>query len=156
MKDKPKHNILQVAVIPFRRHQGGLQILLISARRRKHWTVPKGYHHGNHALTEIAAMKAWEEAGVQGKISQSVLGTYRYRKKRHYCFVYVYPMEVHTIADKWHQNRRKRKWLTLEDAAYEINDAELGRLAQSLPDFLLGAELRQLIEHLPAFTNPPK
>ena len=144
MNDKLKHNILQVAVIPFRRQRGGLQILLISARRRKHWTVPKGYHHGDHALTEIAAKKAWKEAGVQGKISQSVLGTYRYRKKRHYCFVYVYPMEVHSIANKWQQDKRKRKWVAVEDAVYEISEPELSRIAQSLPDFLLGAELRQL------------
>ena len=55
MNIKLKHNVLQVAVIPFRKHRGDLQILLISARGKKHWTVPKGYQQGDYALAKIAA-----------------------------------------------------------------------------------------------------
>ena len=59
-------NFSQSAVIPYRLSKNGLEILLITSLKRKHWIVPKGYIEFNLTPFESAKKEAYEEAGVLG------------------------------------------------------------------------------------------
>lgn len=153
MHSIPDHQQIQVAVIPFRVHQGQQEILLVTARKKKHWTLPKGDYIDDLSMREITRIKAFQEAGIKGNVSGSSIGVYQYFKDTTSYQVYVYVMEVHEALKYGHQKKRNRRWFPLNKAADKIKHQDLGRLIRYLPDFLLEAELREVIEHLPVFTR---
>lgn len=147
----PTHERVQVAIIPFRKHHGILEILMISTRKEKKWTVPKKFYSGHYNLQIAAAITASHEAGLKGRLSTSTIGTYIYLKKDIPCRVHVFIMEVNKLKKKWPQSDRKRHWIPLLKATNQIKEKPLSRLLKNLPNFLLEAELRELFEHLPIF-----
>lgn len=151
LHDIPDHRHIQVAVIPFRVHQGQQEVLLITARKKKHWTLPKGSYNGDLSMQETARIKSLQEVGIKGNVSESCIGVYQYLKDTTSYRVYVYAMEVHRVLEHGYQKNRNRKWFLLNKAADKIKQQDLRRLIRYLPDFLIEAELKELIEHLPIF-----
>ncbi|MEN8128623.1 MAG: NUDIX hydrolase [Pseudomonadota bacterium] len=149
----PDHQHIQVAVIPFRVRQGQQEILLVTARKKQHWTLPKGDYNDDLSMQEIAKIKAFQEAGIKGNVSESCIGVYQYLKNATPYRVYVFVMEVHGILDQAYQKKRRRKWLPLHQAIGEIKQRDLRLMIRHLPEFLIEAELKELIGHLPIFTR---
>jgi 8-oxo-dGTP pyrophosphatase MutT (NUDIX family) len=65
-----------VAAVCFRILSSGVEFLLVRTRRGR-WTFPKGGAESGVTLAQSAAMEAYEEAGVHGRIEESSFGTYR-------------------------------------------------------------------------------
>jgi hypothetical protein len=61
----------QYGALPFRVHDGKLQVMLITSRETKRWIVPKGWPHGTQRQT--ARTEAYEERR-QGKNSSEAAG----------------------------------------------------------------------------------
>ena len=73
--------ITQYGVLPYRVDgEGGVQILLITSKERGRWVVPKGNPIPFLLNYESAAREAFEEAGVEGRISTVPIGSFRYEK----------------------------------------------------------------------------
>jgi phosphohistidine phosphatase len=70
----------QSAVIPYRRGPNGLEVLLVTSRKGKHWVLPKGVVEPDLTPAVSAEKEAMEEAGVRGAVDDEPLGTYEYRK----------------------------------------------------------------------------
>ncbi len=125
---------LQVAALPWRKTDGGVEVLLITSRDTGRWVLPKGWPEGSEELSEAAAREAAEEAGLSGFVSRREAGRYFYAKvlgsgEEVPCEVLVYPLEVDAVADKWKERRqRKRKWVTPQQAARMLNEPDLCRL----------------------------
>jgi len=151
MHGTSNHERVQIAVIPFRKQQGKLEILMISTRKEKRWTVPKRFYSGHNNLQKAAAITVLHEAGLKGRLSTSSIGTFIYLKKDSPCRVHVFVMEVDKLEKKWPQRDRKRHWTPLSKATKQVKEEQLSRLLRKLPNFLLEAELRELLEHLPSF-----
>lgn len=87
---------------------------------------------------EAAAQEAWEEAGVEGKVSPDVLGLFGYDKVltpdvSHPCMVSVYPLRVTALSRRFPERKeRRRKWFTAEKAARKVTEAELRTLLLAL------------------------
>ncbi|MCG8510665.1 MAG: NUDIX hydrolase [Rhodospirillales bacterium] len=123
----------QSAVIPFRSGADGLEILLITTRKRKGWIVPKGVIEPELSPEESALAEAAEEAGIKGRIVGDALGSYDYDKWGGTCSVLVFAMAVEQILDDWpERNMRDRQWLPAAEAADLVKKREVGDLIRAL------------------------
>lgn len=125
---------VQVAALPWRRTDRGIEVMLITSRDTGRWVIPKGWPEGQEDLYEAAVREAAEEAGLSGSISRFEIGRYYYGKRQPSgiearCEVLVFPMEVHQVAEKWpERKKRKRKWFSPQAAAAMVRERDLGEL----------------------------
>ena len=134
LRDRPAYYYTQSSVVPYRRHEGELQVLIVSSSKNKHWVVPKGIQDPGASPQESAAKEAWEEAGVEGTVAERPLGSYQYEKWGSVCTCSVYPMEVTRVLpeDEWEERHRGREWVTPETASERLRQPELGPLVKAL------------------------
>lgn len=128
----------QFAVLPFRvKKKGGVEILLISSLDTGRWIIPKGWPMDGMRPAEAAAQEAWEEAGLRGKVHDSVLGLYSYSKWLDEemsipCVVLVFPFEVSHLDEVFPEaGKRKTKWMSPKKAAQRVDEAELKQMIEA-------------------------
>jgi 8-oxo-dGTP pyrophosphatase MutT (NUDIX family) len=121
----------QVAALPWRQSEVGLEILLITTRSTKRWVAPKGWPMVGKADHEAAAIEAYEEAGVRGDIDPSPIGSYGYVKvlrngQAKHVNVQVYAMRVDETLEDWpEREERQRRWVDHAQALAIIGEPEL-------------------------------
>src|SRR6266699_3183666 len=79
-KSLPSSRVEQVAAVCYRIRGTGIEFLLVRTRKGR-WTFPKGGLESGLTRAQAAALEAFEEAGVHGRIEEAPLARYR-RKKR--------------------------------------------------------------------------
>tara|TARA_X000001036_G_C20400216_1_gene692448 strand:+ start:233 stop:727 length:495 start_codon:yes stop_codon:yes gene_type:complete len=127
-KEKVFH---QIGALCYRLTDKNVRILLITSRRSKRWIIPKGWKVQNMNNRKSVALEAWEEAGVQGRVSDRSIGTYYYRKRssKNYfltCAVKVFSLEVKASKKKFPElGQRKLKWVTAPEAIDLVGEPEL-------------------------------
>ena len=127
----------QSAAVPYRRTTNGLEVLLITSRRRRRWIVPKGVVEPLLTPTESAAVEAFEEAGVRGTVSECRLGVYEHRKWGGILTVEVFPLAVEEVLDFWPERTlRSRRWMSVGEAARLVRPEALGEIILDLPSRL--------------------
>jgi phosphohistidine phosphatase len=121
-------------VIPWRRREGRLEILVVGSSKCKHWVVPKGIQEPGLTPQASAAKEALEEAGVEGVVASQPIGRYEYEKWGAVCSVAVYPMEVTgSIPDaQWPERHRRRRWLSPQEAVVLLREPALGPMIRAL------------------------
>lgn len=81
-----------------------------------------------------AAVEALEEAGVEGRVADHAIGTFRYLKwlrrgEGRWCVVSLFPLEVTVEHAAWQeQHERTREWVGQDEAARRVNEPELKAL----------------------------
>lgn len=122
----------QYGALPWRR-EAQLQVMLVTSRETRRWTIPKGWPVKRLAAAEAAALEAHEEAGVVGRLAEPI-GTYRYNKRLRdgtvvICTVTVFPLEVDAVDEHWPEEaERERAWFSPEAAADLVDEHELKAL----------------------------
>ncbi len=125
----------QSAAIPYRIENGHLQILLITSSSRKRWIIPKGFVERGLDASDSALKEAYEEAGVQGRMSVNSIGYFNYEKWGDHFRVEVFLLEVNTILQSWPEaEMRQRKWFSLPEAAAAVDQPDLRALILALPN----------------------
>ena len=133
---------VQFGALPYRfdRH-AHLQVLLITSRETGRWIIPKGWPIKGFKPAQAAALEAYEEAGVRGRVSAHPLGHYVYEKRMadrvtsFPCDVQVFPLLVKTQLKKWPESRqRKVQWFPILEAAAVIDDDDLRKLILRLKE----------------------
>lgn len=116
----------QSAVVPWRRQNGSIEILIITSRTTGQWSIPKGWIEDGLTPQASASQEAFEEAGVRGKVGPEVIGSYEYNKHGQNFSVDVYPLEVIMILDQWpEKEQRRRRWVPLADIETFVKDSSL-------------------------------
>ncbi|MEM7363716.1 MAG: NUDIX domain-containing protein [Pseudomonadota bacterium] len=143
-RERPAYYYSQSGVIPCRRVDGQLEVLLITKRysdkkrskRPVQWSIPKGIVEPGLTPQASATKEAMEEAGVEGHVGQRRLGTFTVAKWGATCTVQVYAFLVtHALPDAdWESRKRIRKWFSVDDAAAACKYPELGPMVRSLVD----------------------
>ncbi len=136
MKTKPDYFYIQSGVIAFRMRGGEMQVLLITSTGGKRWVIPKGIVEPGLSASVSAAKEAEEEAGLEGTVYPTPMGTYQCEKWGGTCTVEVFLMEVVEVWDDWPESFRRRQWMTIEEAAALVREADLKQLLRHAPAFL--------------------
>lgn len=124
----------QIGALCFRKRGHKISILLISSRRSGRWIIPKGWKLDKFNNRKSAALEAWEEAGVQGRVSNRSVGVYFYRKKKtedtyFTCQVKVFSLQVMKMKKNFpEKNQRKQIWVTPAEAIPLLMEPELKEL----------------------------
>jgi 8-oxo-dGTP pyrophosphatase MutT (NUDIX family) len=127
----------QFGALCFRRtkaNKAGVEVLLVSSRDSGRWIIPKGWPMDRETPASAAAMEAWEEAGVRGRVHDTCIGHYSYHKWIDEelslpVIVAVFPIEVLRMDDDFPEAaERKRKWLSPKKAARRVDEPELSPL----------------------------
>lgn len=87
---------------------------------------------------DAAAIEAWEEAGVRGKVQDLCIGVYHCSKGGARgrlmppCAVAVFPMKVKSLAKTYPERKqRRRKWVSPQKAARKVAEPELRKLIKA-------------------------
>jgi len=133
-RDRPAYYYTQSSVIPYRVRDGKLEILVIASSQKHHLVVPKGIKDPGLSPRESAAKEALEEAGIEGEVAETVLGSYSCEKWGATCTVAVYPMKVTRVIpeEEWEERHRGREWVTPDMAANKLKQKELRPLVKKL------------------------
>ena len=125
-------SINQFGVLAWRRDpEKGLQILLVTSRETGRWVIPKGNPMPRLRGRETAAHEAYEEAGIEGEISEEPVGRFGYAKKRRSgrtveATVTVYSLKVEKQHYDWpERNQRTVRWFAPRRAALAVDEPEL-------------------------------
>jgi len=124
----------QVAALPWRRGDAGVEVMMITSRETRRWVIPKGGRMVGKTDPQAAAQEAYEEAGGQGGNLGAVLGPFRYDKRLktgavQACVVAVYPLEVLIQLGAWPEDQqRQRRWMSQAEAAEAVHEADLADL----------------------------
>jgi len=130
---KLEFNFNQSGVIPYRRANNELEILLITSIKKKKWVIPKGYIEFNLSAFESAKKEALEEAGILGTNETIELGSFVNQKSIGVCHVVVFAMEVIKILDDYpEKDKRKRKWFKIKEASTNVNIPSISSMILSL------------------------
>jgi phosphohistidine phosphatase len=133
-RDRPAYYYTQSSVIPYRVRDGKPEILVIASSKKHHLVVPKGIKDPGLSPRESAAKEALEEAGIEGEVAETALGSYTCEKWGATCTVAVYPMQVTRVIpeEDWEESHRGREWVTPDVAASRLKQQELRPLVRKL------------------------
>ncbi len=126
----------QVAALCYRTSPR-VEILLVTSRETKRWVTPKGWPMKDRPDYAAAATEAFEEAGVDGVIGETAIGTYGYDKTLKTGAIKpveadLYPLQVITERADWpERGQRTRGWFTPDEAAAAVHEEDLGALIRA-------------------------
>jgi uncharacterized protein Yka (UPF0111/DUF47 family)/ADP-ribose pyrophosphatase YjhB (NUDIX family) len=109
----------------------------VTSRESGRWVIPKGNPSSGLTAHGAASVEAEEEAGVQGMVCPTPLGSYRYRKRQKngaslMIDVDVFPLAVNRELPAWkEQGQRERRWVSLSEAAEMVDETDLSDLIRS-------------------------
>ncbi|WP_259130557.1 NUDIX hydrolase [Rhizobium sp. BK661] len=123
----------QYAALCFRYENDGasIEILVVTSRDSGRWIIPKGWPMEGKAPHASAAIEAWEEAGVRGKVGKKPVGRYTYLKLLSDgdvvpCIVDIFQIEIKTeAADFKERGQRALAWVSPNEAARRVREVEL-------------------------------
>jgi 8-oxo-dGTP pyrophosphatase MutT (NUDIX family) len=129
----------QFAALPYRMRDDDVEILLITTRKKGHWSLPKGWPIRRSTPQTTAKIEAYEEAGVWGKIGDEKIGHFtKWRRRKMQsvlCQVEIFPLEVTRQQDDWPEKReRKRIWVAARKAAKLVRKSGLRRAIKNFGD----------------------
>ena len=134
--------LVQYGALPYRRRRKVLEIMLVTSRGTGRWIIPKGWPKSRLAASQTAAEEAYEEAGVRGRVGESPIGAYSYRKaikrgKRTVCQVEVFPLEVTGQSRKWPEREERRtEWFKIGKAMKVVKYNDLRDLIREFGEAL--------------------
>jgi 8-oxo-dGTP pyrophosphatase MutT (NUDIX family) len=121
----------QVAAVCYRVRKGTIEFLLVRTRGGGCWTFPKGSAEPGLTHAQAAALEAFEEAGVHGRIEEASFA--RYRRRRGHARNHASSADENKFAVNAHlcevlrlgppqESRRDRTWFSVEDARQRLHE----------------------------------
>jgi 8-oxo-dGTP pyrophosphatase MutT (NUDIX family) len=121
----------QVAAVCYRMRGSGVEFLLVRTRGGRCWTFPKGSAEPGLTHAQAAALEAFEEAGVHGRIEEASFARYRRkrvdgesrasRSREKEVTVNAYLCEVLRLSPT-QESERNRTWFSVEDARQRLRE----------------------------------
>ena len=130
----------QVAAVCYRLRGASIEFLLVRTRGSGRWIFPKGNAEPGMTHAQAAALEAFEEAGVHGRIEEVSFARYVGRKRalnsaarssEKELTVNAHLCEVLRLGDPKESNR-KRTWFSVEDAKKRLREGRKSDEAGSL------------------------
>ena len=132
----------QSGAMPYSVVEGRVVFLLITSRRTGRWIFPKGDIEPDMTPWDSAAQEALEEAGIEGEVETTVIGTYGGTlndKLDTPVDVDIYPLRVTVQHQDWlERKQRHRHWAGCEEAARLLEDERKAAIVMALEHRLTG------------------
>jgi len=130
----PSQEREQVAAVCYRVRRLKIEFLLVRTRKGK-WTFPKGGTVGGLTRAQSAALEAFEEGGVHGRIERASFTRYILRKRRSSqageITIDAYLCEVLRLGTPQELNRTPT-WLTADEAQFRLREGRTSEDADEL------------------------
>lgn len=134
----------QAAAVCYRVGNRGIEFLLVRTRGGR-WTFPKGGVEPGLSHAESAALEAFEEAGVHGRIELAAFARYRHRKGsksgERSMVVQAHLCEVKRLA-KPKERKRERTWFLADKAKRRLREGREPEFGLELAAVVDRAEAR--------------
>jgi 8-oxo-dGTP pyrophosphatase MutT (NUDIX family) len=119
----------QVAAVCYRVRRGSIEFLLVQTRGSRRWIFPKGSAEPGLTHAQAAAVEAFEEAGVHGRIEEAAFVRYVCRGQRNRSvakaaqavLVSAHLCEVRRLCNPKECNRN-RTWFSVEDTKRRLRE----------------------------------
>lgn len=112
-------------------------MLLITTRKNKYWTIPKGFVDPNLSPFESARKEAFEEAGISQCKGEKLISQITLHKKIGLCYLEIFASQVVTMVDIYPESSyRERDWFKLDDAVGLIKNREIADKVKLLPQYI--------------------
>ena len=119
----------QVAAVCYRMRDEGIEFLLIRTRSSGRWTFPKGSAEPGLTHAQAAALEAFEEAGVHGRIEEASFASYIRRggarkstkSGKQEVAVCAHLCQVFRLSPP-KESKRNRTWFSAEDAKHRLRE----------------------------------
>jgi 8-oxo-dGTP pyrophosphatase MutT (NUDIX family) len=116
----------QVAAVCYRKRSGRIEFLLVQTRGSGRWTFPKGNTEPGLTHAQAAALEAFEEAGVHGRIEEASFTRYVRRERGAGSASSAIPTNVHLCEvsrlSTPQEAKRNRTWFSLQDAKDRLRE----------------------------------
>ncbi len=118
----------------YKKSEAEIEILLVTTRESGRWILPKGWPMKGKTPHRAAALEAWQEAGVRGKVRRKPVGHYTYLKlfddgEVAPCIVDLFQIEVRESRDDFKEKgQRILAWVSPDEAARRVREIELKSL----------------------------
>lgn len=138
---------VQFGALVYRMRGDKTQVLLITTRRSRSWSIPKGWPMSGKTPAQSAAQEAWEEAGVKGTAFEQPLGYFTYVKTITTrggnlpmpILVSVYPIAARKLSKSFPEaDQRRLKWMSPKKASMRVRERELARILRKFDARKLG------------------
>ena len=134
----------QFGVLALRQRGDAVSMMLVTSRGTRRWIIPKGNPEKGKTGAEVAAIEAFEEAGLLGEVWNKPIG--QYLAPKHLasgrvvsCAIEVYRMDVEQVLDDWpEKGQRERHWYSLPEAAMLVGEGGLVALILELNAEIIG------------------
>ena len=110
----------QVAAVCFRVRGVSIEFLLVRTRGAGRWIFPKGSAEPGLTHAQAAALEAFEEAGVHGRIEEAAFAQYVCHDKKEPA-VNAYLCEVLRLSPP-QESKRDRTWFSVEKARQRLRE----------------------------------
>jgi 8-oxo-dGTP pyrophosphatase MutT (NUDIX family) len=114
----------KVAAVCYRMRPNGIQFLLVQTKKGR-WTFPKGSVEPGLTHAQAAALEAFEEAGVHGRMEEAPFTHYLHYKWRNSGFVRI-KVSAHlcqvTRLEPPPETGRNRTWFATENAKEKLRE----------------------------------
>jgi len=116
----------QVAAVCYRFGKRGIEFLLVQTRSGARWTFPKGSAEPGLTHAQAAALEAYEEAGVHGRMEEASFTSYSHEKRGirgrdKTCAVSAHLCQVVRL-DAPQESNRNRTWFPAEEAKDRLRE----------------------------------
>jgi 8-oxo-dGTP pyrophosphatase MutT (NUDIX family) len=127
-KSRLSSRVEQVAAVCYRIRGTSIEFLLVRTRKGR-WTFPKGGAESGLTYAQAAALEAFEEAGVHGRIEEASFARYRRWKRGNLkesagdeTVVHAYLCEVLRLGPAQELNRN-RTWFSAEKTKWQLRES---------------------------------
>jgi len=110
-------------------------MLLIASSSTGKWGPPKGHIEPGETSYETARREAYEEAGIEGRVTEVSCGSFTYRKpiRPMEYRVAVHVLMVNGLCDHYpEESSRSKKWVPLADAGSEVANPGLSQILEQI------------------------
>jgi 8-oxo-dGTP pyrophosphatase MutT (NUDIX family) len=134
-----KRPLQQVGGLCFRMNAAGEpDVLLITTRETKRWSIPKGWPIDGLSRHKSAKQEAWEEAGIKGKVRIKPFGSFVYEKVLANGDTVPADVQVHLIKVREtrsifpERGQRELAWVSASEASRRVGEPGLKKLLGKL------------------------